>query len=111
MLSSCAYSRGIAADPALSLSSSLSGSVSVFPHDCKEYFQIKFRAGKSGRCAPAAAFQHQILISCQHGILRLLREQYIIAQTIICRLRQSSFGSGKGCFQCLPSAIGDAQCG
>lgn len=30
MLSSCAYSRDIAADPALSLSSSLSGSVSVF---------------------------------------------------------------------------------
>ena len=111
MLSSCAYSRGIAADPALSLFQQFVGQFLCFFTCLQEYFQIKFRAGKSGRCAPAAAFQHQILISCQHGILRLLREQYIIAQTIICRLRQSFFGSGKGCFQCLPSAIGDAQCG
>ncbi len=111
MLSSCAYSRGIAADLALSLSSSLSGSVLRFSARLQECFQIKFRAGKSGRCAPAAAFQHQILISCQHGILRLLREEQIVTQAIIGRLRQSSFGSGKGCFQCLPSAIGDAQCG
>ena len=77
----------------------------------QEYFQIKFRAGKSGRCAPVAAFQHKCFVCREHAVVRLHREKQIVTQAVIGRLRQGCFGGGKSCFRCLPSAIGDAQCG